>query len=566
MIADRIKEVFMVLQKIIRYFYRFVHCALAILVRNTVVLTKCISNVPVAKRDRGLSDARLAVSLFRRLVFIVIVIIPFSLVNAADEIPPQNVNPSAERELNPDLNSNLGPELNSELSTRFRTGFHVIEPEPQLQLEALMPQVLLLDLAGVNPLFSQDYRELVASPNILSMADLARIQANVASYWRYVTLLTACNDTGTMEVTSAVIPMDTPFQSVLKQITHLTQLDATESWETLVLDEKLTLGMTHQAIDIISKRLQVLGDLTTWSETTQVYTEELMVGIKQFQLRHGLKQDGVIGKQTLYWLNQSPKTRAVLLAKNTIRKRLFERKLAPSYLLINIPAFDMTLVDNGTTVLKSKVIVGKPSRQTPILDSQISSVVLNPDWRVPSSILRRDILPQIKKNGYYLSERKFDVYDYNGQKVQHTPEEWQALASTSFPYKLVQRPGAKNALGKYKFHFENSFSVYLHDTSEPSLFNKDNRALSSGCIRIEKVSELAQWFKEHLVKDKRLWDKLAPEVSHAQWFALSEKLPVHLVYWTAWLEDNGQDHYRSDIYNLEPELTNAVPAAVLDIR
>lgn len=128
MIADRIKEVFMVLQKIIRYFYRFVHCALAILVRNTVVLTKCISNVPVAKRDRGLSDARLAVSLFRRLVFIVIVIIPFSLVNAADEVPPQNVNPSAERELNPDLNSNLGPELNSELSTRFRTGFHVIEP------------------------------------------------------------------------------------------------------------------------------------------------------------------------------------------------------------------------------------------------------------------------------------------------------------------------------------------------------------------------------------------------------------------------------------------------------
>ena len=144
------------------------------------------------------------------------------------------------------------------------------------------------------------------------------------------------------------------------------------------------------------------------------------------------------------------------------------------------------------------------------------------------------------------------------------PEEWQALASASFPYQLVQRPGAKNALGKYKFHFDNSFSVYLHGTSEPSLFKKDDRALSSGCIRIEKATELAQWFKEHLVKDKRLWDKLAPGITEPQWFSLSEKLPVHLVYWTAWLDDSGQDQYRRDIYDLEPELTNAVPATVLE--
>ncbi|SUI67475.1 L,D-transpeptidase family protein [Shewanella morhuae] len=544
----------MVLQKIIRSFYRWFDCAVVILVQHTFVLSKRTSNAIKANRNKRLSGDRLAALLCRHLTFIVIVILPFCVVNAADEMTPLNVT------------HNTDNESHTELSTKLSTDLYAIEPEPQLQLEALMPQVLLLDLAGVNPLFSQDYRELVASPNTLSMADLARIQANVASYWRYVTLLTACNDTGTVEATSAVIPMDTPFQSVLKQITHLVQLDRVEPWETLVSDEKLTVGMSNHVIDIIAKRLQVLGDLTTWPDMAQVYTEELMVGIKRFQLRHGLKQDGVIGKKTLYWLNQSPKARAVLLAKNTIRKRLFERKLASSYLLINIPAFEMILVDNGTKVLKSKVIVGKPSRQTPLLDSQISSIVLNPDWRVPSSILRRDILPQIKKNGHYLSERQFDVYDYNGQLVQHTPEEWQALASTSFPYKLVQRPGTKNALGKYKFHFENSFSVYLHDTSEPSLFNKENRALSSGCIRIEKVTELAQWFKEHLVKDKRLWDKLVPEITHAQWFALSEKLPVHLVYWTAWLEDNGQDHYRSDIYNLEPELTNAVPAAVLDIR
>ncbi|WMB71307.1 L,D-transpeptidase family protein [Shewanella oncorhynchi] len=433
-----------------------------------------------------------------------------------------------------------------------------------LPLAALVPQVLLLDLAGVNPVFGQHYRDLTLSPNTLSTADLVRIQADVTGYWHYVMTSAECNNAGAPETVSSVIPEDPQYQRVLKQIAHLVQLDTIEPWETLVLDEKLTLGMSHQIVDTIAKRVWILGDLATEPRVNQVYTEELMIGIKRFQQKHGLKQDGVIGKQTLFWVNQSPRARAVLLAKNTIRQRVFERKLEPSYLLINVPAFEMTLVDNGTPVLSSKVIVGKSSRQTPILDSQISSVVLNPSWRVPSSILRRDILPQIQRNGHYLKERQFDVYDYNGQQVQRMPEEWQALASASFPYQLVQRPGAKNALGKYKFHFDNSFSVYLHGTSEPSLFKKDDRALSSGCIRIEKATELAQWFKEHLVKDKRLWDKLAPGITEPQWFSLSEKLPVHLVYWTAWLDDSGQEQYRRDIYHLEPELTNAVPATVLE--
>ncbi|MGL5359771.1 MAG: L,D-transpeptidase family protein, partial [Shewanella sp.] len=167
--------------------------------------------------------------------------------------------------------------------------------------------------------------------------------------------------------------------------------------------------------------------------------------------------------------------------------------------------------------------------------------------------------------GHYINERGFDVYDRKGTAVVHSPEEWRALASEHFPYYLVQRPGPKNALGKYKFHFDNSFSFYLHGTAEPQLFKKDNRALSSGCIRIEKVDELAEWFKSRLVKEPRLWDKLAPQVGQPQWFSLSEKLPVHLVYWTAWLDDDGREQYRNDIYHLEAELNNAVAASMFII-
>ncbi|MGR3970023.1 L,D-transpeptidase family protein [Shewanella sp. 1180_01] len=521
----------MVLHKIIQYFPRFVRASQ-------------IKPMPM-RRSLGL------------LVLSVIVCFPItSVAMATDDTQAISSNPSIGAQQDMLQLNSVQPSTESKAD----------EPDAALPLTALVPQVLLLDLAGVNPIFGLHYRELTLSPNTLSAADVARVQADVTRYWRYIKTFAQCNNGAPVDTVSTVIPTDLHYQRVLKQVAHLVQLDATEPWETLVLDEKLTVGMSHPFVDTIAKRLWLLGDLAIEPTTNLVYSEELVVGVKRFQHRHGLKQDGVIGKQTLYWLNQSPKVRAVLLAKNTIRQRVFERKLELSYLLINVPAFEMILVDNGTTVLNSKVIVGKSSRQTPLLDSQISSVVLNPSWRVPSSILRRDILPQIRRNGHYLNERQFDVYDYNGQLVQHMPEEWQDLASTSFPYQLVQRPGAKNALGKYKFHFDNSFSVYLHGTSEPSLFNKDDRALSSGCIRIEKVTELAQWFKEHLVKYKRLWDKLAPDVTEPQWFSLSQKLPVHLVYWTAWLDDSGQEQYRSDIYHLEAELTNAVPATVLDLN
>lgn len=420
--------------------------------------------------------------------------------------------------------------------------------------------LLLLDLAGVNARFGQYYREFTLSPSGFTATEVARMQADVATYWHYVMAIEGCHHAEAEAL--SVIPHDSQYQLVLKRLLHLMQLDAVDSWDPLVLEAKLTLGMEHLIIDTIAKRLWLLGYSAERLNTGGVYREELVAAVKWFQQSHGVQQDGVIGKQTLYWLNQSPRVRAVLLAKNTIRQRVLESRLGPSYLLINVPAFEMKLVENGLTVLDSKVIVGKPTRQTPILDSQISSVVLNPSWRVPSSILRRDILPQIRKNGHYIHDRGFDVYDEHGQWIEHTAEEWQVLAATRFPYQLVQRPGVKNALGKYKFHFDNSFSVYLHGTSEPSLFNKEDRALSSGCIRIEKVAELAQWFKTRLVKDRRLWDKLAPNITAPQWFALSETLPVHLVYWTAWVDEKGQDHYRNDRYHLEAELTNAVASTI----
>ncbi|PWF64480.1 peptidoglycan-binding protein [Shewanella sp. BC20] len=495
--------------------------------------------------------------------------------------------------------------------------------DPDTAVEQILGQTLLLSLADVSPVFSANYQQLIQRQhralNNEEQLKLRQMQLQLDNYWQYLDAQAECTAPCS---SAALIPKDAYFRAVVLKLKQLMALAESSSWETLILEDKLSPGQESPLIASIAQRLFLLGFLaempstasesvvdkaalpvselgskpviksdidpniesdrispnaTTHAETVarteqaatdnnlMRYDDELVIAIKNFQTQHGLQADGVIGKQTLYWLNQSPYARAKLLAKNTLRQQIFTRTLPASYLVINIPAFELQFVEAGKVILNSKVIVGKASRPTPLLSSHISSVVLNPQWRVPRTIVRRDILPHIRQDGHYLQDRGFDVYDYDGARVEHSPQEWQELASSHFPYRLVQRPGTKNALGRYKFHFDNSFSVYLHGTSEPSLFKKTDRALSSGCIRVEKVEELARWFQTHLVKDTRLWDKLTPNTTQSQWFALSDTMPVYTVYWTAWLDDAGQIQYRNDIYHLEAEFTQAVPASIFYI-
>ncbi|ABI38905.1 Peptidoglycan-binding domain 1 protein [Shewanella sp. MR-4] len=471
--------------------------------------------------------------------------------------------------------------------------------DPDTAVELILGQTLLLSLADVSPVFSANYQQLSQwQHRVLDSEErtkLRQMQLQLDNYWRYLDTQAECI---TPCRSAALMPTDAYFRAVVLKLKQLMALAESSSWETLILEDKLSPGQESPLIALIVQRLFLLGfladkpspvsetaadpealspDVTTHPESKaypaqgsadknpMLYNDELVAAIKVFQTQHGLQADGVIGKQTLYWLNQSPYARAQLLAKNTLRQQIFTRTLPASYLVINVPAFELQFVEAGKVILNSKVIVGKASRPTPLLSSHISSVVVNPQWRVPRTIVRRDILPHIRQDGHYLQDRGFDVYDYDGARVEHSPQEWQELASSHFPYRLVQRPGAKNALGRYKFHFDNSFSVYLHGTSEPSLFKKTDRALSSGCIRVEKVEELARWFQTHLVKDTRLWDKLTPNTTQSQWFALSDTMPVYTVYWTAWLDDAGQIQYRNDIYHLEAEFTQAVPASIFYI-
>ena len=175
-----------------------------------------------------------------------------------------------------------------------------------------------------------------------------------------------------------------------------------------------------------------------------------------------------------------------MLARNLLRKQLFTRfvmNTGQQRIIVNLPAYQMTYQAQGVDVFQSRVVVGRASRATPLLVSEISSVVVNPYWNVPRTIVRKDIVPMLRRDPSYVERKGFELFDYQGQAVSAEQVDWPLLKDTGyFPYRMRQRPGPGNALGAYKFHFDNQYAVYLHDTSSPELFTEMERAFSSGCI------------------------------------------------------------------------------------
>ncbi|WP_240532361.1 L,D-transpeptidase family protein [Moritella marina] len=347
------------------------------------------------------------------------------------------------------------------------------------------------------------------------------------------------------------VPMSKQARQFSSRVSYLNWLESQYPWNEIKLSGLLRIGDRSPEIHEIHSRLTLLGDSETSIQLSGIYSSDIAIAVRHFQRRHGLEADGVIGPATLKWLNVNPQRRAKLLTINMDEKMDYMANLGPRYLLVNIPAYELLLSDNGEIALRSRVIVGKPKKPTPILSSEIKSMVINPSWRVPRSILEDDLLPKLKLNGDFINQRNFTVFNYENKQVERTADEWEVLAGGTFPYRLEQMPGTNNALGRYKFYFPNNFSVYLHDTTNPKLFNNTNRALSSGCIRIEKVDELADWVANSLVDNKSLWTRLKISRNTTKWFPLNDVLPVHLVYWTAWMDDSGLSQYRDDIYALQ---------------
>tara|TARA_Y100001960_G_scaffold332025_1_gene431076 strand:- start:2425 stop:3978 length:1554 start_codon:yes stop_codon:yes gene_type:complete len=302
--------------------------------------------------------------------------------------------------------------------------------------------------------------------------------------------------------------------------------------------------------DLLLERLEVVDvDLTDVRRDVTFYDNSLVPAIKQFQGLHGLKQDGVIGPETAKWLNVSMSSRLSTLALNAERIRYWPDD-RNTIIVVNVPSYEMTYWHNGETVFESKVVVGRQARPTPLMTTNLDTLILNPTWNVPWKIMVEDIIPKIQEDREYLTKQHIEILPKWGSKERIDPQEidWDTLNPKAFPYRMTQRSGDQNALGLYKFNTPNKRAIYLHDTPSKGLFNKPQRAFSSGCIRVENADVFASRLLELQGLAKK---KLATDADRSnKKIPLRKRIPVHIIYQTAWFEE-GKTHYREDIYRLD---------------
>lgn len=330
----------------------------------------------------------------------------------------------------------------------------------------------------------------------------------------------------------------------------------TRPWPQLTSTATLRPGEWSNDIPALREILRRTGMLesvvsTAVKEGRSAYGSELVAAVKRFQTWQGLGADGAIGPATRDWLNVTPAQRAGVLALNIQRLRLLPSDLSTG-IMVNIPAYSLVYYQNGNQVLASRVIVGRPDRKTPMMSSALNNVVVNPPWNVPPTLARKDILPKVWNDPGYLERHGYTVM--RGWNSKETIDPWQVdwatITASNLPFRFQQAPGARNSLGRYKFNMPSSDAIYLHDTPNHNLFQKDTRALSSGCVRVNKASELANMLLQDAGwNDTRISDAL--KQGDTRYVNIRQNIPVNLYYLTAFVGADGRTQYRTDIYNYD---------------
>jgi murein L,D-transpeptidase YcbB/YkuD len=327
-------------------------------------------------------------------------------------------------------------------------------------------------------------------------------------------------------------------------------------WPQLTSTATLRPGEWSNDIPALREILQRTGMLdatvsTSAREGRSAYDSELVAAVKRFQTWQGLGADGAIGPATRDWLNVTPAQRAGVLALNIQRLRLLPGEMSTG-IMVNIPAYSLVYYQNGNQVLDSRVIVGRPDRKTPMMSSALNNVVVNPPWNVPPTLARKDILPKVWNDPGYLERHGYTVM--RGWNSKETIDPWQVdwatITPSNLPFRFQQAPGVRNSLGRYKFNMPSSDAIYLHDTPNHNLFQKDTRALSSGCVRVNKASELANMLLQDAGwNDSRISDAL--KQGDTRYVNIRQNIPVNLYYLTAFVGPDGRTQYRTDIYNYD---------------
>jgi murein L,D-transpeptidase YcbB/YkuD len=357
-------------------------------------------------------------------------------------------------------------------------------------------------------------------------------------------------------------PPHAGYKRIRKALDRYRQISRSGGWVQVPDGPSLRPGDEGKTVAPLRQRLLISGDIEAYEpENPNYYDKTLEAGVLRFQERHGLERDGIVGKRTLGALNKTVAERIRQLLVNLERWRWIPHELGERYLLVNIADFSLTVMEKGLPVSDMKVIVGRPYRKTPVFSSKMTFLVFNPYWNVPHKLAVQDILPNIKKDPAYMGRQGFTLFSSwaeDAVEVHPNTIDWSSVDNRNFPYRLRQKPGPNNALGRVKFMFPNKFAVYLHDTPSRSLFNSVSRDFSSGCIRVERPV----WLTGYLLKRQDDWNenriREAIDGGENKVVSLRHPIDVHLLYWTAWVGEDESVQFRDDIYDRDRPLDLAL--------
>jgi murein L,D-transpeptidase YcbB/YkuD len=351
-----------------------------------------------------------------------------------------------------------------------------------------------------------------------------------------------------------LVPRHPTYAQMRKELASFRQIAASGGWPAFPGGPKLKRGSHGWSVALLKRRLIVAGDLTAdVAANPERFDGNLEMAVRKYQWRHGLAPTGIVDQETRHALNIPVERRIRQIEINMERWRWLPDDFGPRYVMTIIPDFWLYVVDDQKTILSMKTVIGTRKQPSPVFSDDMSYVELNPTWGLPLSIIAKEIIPKVRKDGDYLSKKRIRIYENWSEKAREIDPKkinWAKINPEKFPYRMIQDPGV-NPLGRIKFMFPNEFDVYLHDTTQKSLFQKHRRLYSHGCIRIEKPYDLGEW----VLRDDPSWSRkrILGEIKKGKRLQVSlpRTVPVHVMYLTAWVDGNGFLQFREDYYGYD---------------
>jgi murein L,D-transpeptidase YcbB/YkuD len=379
-------------------------------------------------------------------------------------------------------------------------------------------------------------------------------------------LLMAFNKSSPSVFLEALAPKTKEYKSLLAEKKKLERLVKTADKETKIPSRTLKNGSSGNSVVLLRKKLTALGYGKLGVDPN--FNDALKISVMEFQKANGLNQDGVAGPGTIGRLNEGPKQKLIKVLVNLERERWMNFPRGKRNILVNQASYTVYMHDNGRVSFQTRAVIGTRAkdRRTPEFYDEMTHMVVNPTWHVPRSIAGKEYLPIIRKDPSYIARSNMVMISKDGKRVNPADLDLEQFSEKDFPFSIKQRPSAGNALGRVKFMFPNKFNIYLHDTPSKSLFARDTRAFSHGCVRIQKPFDFAYKLLEKQTSNPEgafsAWLKTGKE----QYVNLDEPVPVYLTYRTVYFGEASNPSFYPDVYGRDKKVFNALSKAGVSLR